>query len=463
VAERNGDWSLAGRLTRLYLASTGLFVIAIGGASAVFLQRAVETEIDQLVHEEIAELQAAHTLVERFDPEFFRSMASNLAFQHPENPLAWRAWPADGGPPVDVGHVRLLDALPPSQTSLNTVGVADDGLRSLSARLNEGTVVGLVLDGSAQQRLFDRFLLVAGIVVAVCLAASAILARVVFRRVSSLLQEVAEQASAVRIAPPSEVVGAEGAPIEIRAVSDALRSLQDRIRAEAEEARVFTAGLAHELRSPVQNLVGETEVALLARREPAAYETLLRSHLDEMRQLGDAIDNLVTICSRGPAGRSAEREEFDVAEEADMRLRRHRASAVRRGVVVEIRSTGDTRIEGDREALLRAVRNLVQNAIEWSPAGGRVSVLVEGGPRELCVTVDDAGPGVAPEQRARIFDPFYRGPSAEGRRVGYGLGLALVRGAVEDHGGLVEVGVSPLGGARFRIVLPRAAATSRVA
>lgn len=455
MAERARAWTLAGRLTRLYLASTVVFVVAIAAASAVYLHRAVESEIDQLVHEEIAELRAAFRSAGRFDPELFRALAADLAAQHPENPLAWRAWPAGGGAPLEAGHVKLFQELEPSPAGDGVVTEAEDGLRAISMPLADGTVVGLVLDGSAQQHLLERFQLVAAFVVVGCLVTSAVLARVVFRRVSALLQRVVEQTSTVRATDARVDFRDEGAPEEIRALSDALRDLHARVRAELEEARVFTAGLAHELRSPIQNLVGETEVALLSTRTEEAYRELLQSHLEEMRQLGDAIDNLVTICSRGPDRRAGVRERFDLAEEARLRLRRDRSLAARRGVGVEVEVDGDTRVDGDREALLRAVRNLVQNAIEWSPAGSSVAVHIAGGEREVSITVDDAGPGVARDLRQRIFDPFYRGPAAQGRRVGYGLGLALVRGAAEDHGGTVDVGDSPLGGARFSIVVPR--------
>jgi signal transduction histidine kinase len=105
--------------------------------------------------------------------------------------------------------------------------------------------------------------------------------------------------------------------------------------------------------------------------------------------------------------------------------------------------------------LLRALRNLAGNAIEWSPPGSRVQVQLEGKNGEVIVTVDDQGPGVPPELRTKIFEPFFTGPQQKGRRVGYGLGLAIVRAAAVEQGGTIEVGTSDAGGARFRLVLPK--------
>jgi signal transduction histidine kinase len=228
-----------------------------------------------------------------------------------------------------------------------------------------------------------------------------------------------------------------------------------RIRAESEDARVFTAGLAHELRSPVQNLIGETEVALISSRAPGVYREVLQSNLDELRRLGDAVDNLVTICSRNETRATKEREDFDLASEVELRLRRERILAERNELSLELEAHGDTSLRGDREALLRAVRNLAQNAIQWSPPRGSVKVSIEGRSDEVVVCVDDQGPGVPVEMRERIFEPFFRGPSAQGRRLGYGLGLALTKSAVTEHGGRVEVESSPTGGARFTLHLPR--------
>jgi two-component system heavy metal sensor histidine kinase CusS len=247
------------------------------------------------------------------------------------------------------------------------------------------------------------------------------------------------------------------APTEIAAIADALSEMLGKVRRETDQARIFTAGLAHELRSPVQNLVGETEVALLRERDAETYRKVLASHLEELRSLGDAIDNLVTICSAGDKGRRRPRELIDLGEESRIRLARERAQGARHQVQLELGIEGDTRLWGDREALLRAIRNLVANAIQWSPPGSKVVARVRGLPHEVEVLVEDAGPGIPPELRERIFEPFFRGPQAAGRRIGYGLGLALARMAVDEHAGKIEVGEAAMGGARFRVLLPRRA------
>ena len=208
---------------------------------------------------------------------------------------------------------------------------------------------------------------------------------------------------------------------------------------------------------PIQNLAGATEVALFTAREGPEYRAVLESNLDELRDLGDAIDNLVTICSERRPGASVETEDFDLLDEARIRLARERAQATRRRVELRIEGEGELTMRGDREGLLRALRNLAANAIQWSPPDSDVEVLLSGHDDWIEVVVDDAGPGVPPEVREHIFEPFARGPLLDGQRMGYGLGLAIVRAAVDAQGGEVEIGTSPAGGARFRMRLPRTA------
>jgi signal transduction histidine kinase len=246
----------------------------------------------------------------------------------------------------------------------------------------------------------------------------------------------------------------QGAPEEIRAVITALQDTLRRIRAEDEQARLLASGLAHELRSPLQNLIGETQVALLREREASEYRQVLESHLEDLGDLSRVVDNLVSLASIDEARRRMVTERFDLVAEARLRMKREDKLAERRGVRMRFLAEGSCEVEGDRESLLLALRNLVTNAIEWTPRGGGVELSIRSLGDGLEILVDDAGPGVPESERATLFQPFRRGRTAEGRRVGFGLGLALTQSAVAAQGGTIEVGDSPLGGARFRVRLP---------
>ncbi|MFT7669928.1 MAG: two-component system OmpR family sensor kinase, partial [Planctomycetota bacterium] len=142
-------------------------------------------------------------------------------------------------------------------------------------------------------------------------------------------------------------------------------------------------------------------------------------------------------------------------QEARFRLQREINRAERVGVEFDIEVEGDGLMRGDREAMLAAVRNFVSNALDWTKKGGRVRLLLDGRGTEIQVAVDDDGPGVPQELHESLFEPFVRGPAAAGRRIGYGLGLALARSAAVAQDGSISVGSSDLGGARFTLRFPR--------
>jgi signal transduction histidine kinase len=457
---KRGSWSLARRLTGLFLVSTTVFVVAISVVSAFFLNQSVKLELEALLPQEISELRTRfeegtqdHLAID----EFVKELDNRYAPDH----LAVRVWEPGGNVWGEFGNLEILRPLIPSPAPLGAPQSVSREVRWQSEKLSNGRILGVVVDGSPILSLLNRYEVYATVLVLAGTALTLVLSSLFFQRVSRLLATVAEKTRAIREPESSVQIDIEGAPREIQEVADALREMLDNIRRETEEARIFTAGTAHEMRSPVQNLIGETEVALIAQRDAATYRNVLVSHLEALRSLGDAVDNLVTICSAKETARSAAREHFDLAQQADIRLQRERAFAGRHGLTLDMQVRGDTRIYGDREALLRALRNLVANAIQWSPPGGVVDVAFDGHDSMIEVAVDDSGPGVPEHLRERIFEPFFRGPAAAGQRIGYGLGLAIARTAVLDQGGEIEVGPSRKGGACFRVRLPRKSTVER--
>lgn len=449
-------WSLARRLTGTYVASLALFAILLSATSATFLRQSIEADLNEIAEEELREFQRQYLASDRSQAELER-IAQRSGDQYKRIAIGWRLVESE------TGRVRFLsqaDELWSHIDNDRAPGVRPEDMPTNltfgSAVIESGETVE-ILFRSTRWRLFDRFIVFVSLRVIASLVIVLLIGRLIFGRVSALLQGVARQARSVRESDVHVAFEVDDAPVEIREVQAALSEMLDNIRRETEQARLFTAGLAHELRSPVQNLIGETEVALIAERDPATYREVMNSHLEELRSLGDAVDNLVTICSARQNQQSPVREHFDLAREAAFRLQREKSSAVRHGRCLNFEARGDTALYADREAILRALRNLTANALQWTAPNTCVDVVLDGTGSEVVVTVDDAGPGVPEELRERVFEPFFRGPAAAGQRVGYGLGLALTRAAMVGHGGRIEISTSPAGGARFRMFLPRRA------
>ena len=444
-------WLLSSRITFAFGTTTFLLSLALSLPFGWVVHRSIEGELDALTREEFEETRV-HFADLRPSPQEFERITAELARQHPGNPLAWRFWNPDGSVWGEFGRRELLRLVPAQPPATSDLTEPESAMLLATAPLQGGIAAAMVLDGSEQARGFERFLWTALGFALLATGVATLAGRILALRVSGLLARVAECArteEAIEHWPsPGE------APEEIQAVVGALQDTLRRIREESEKARLLTSGMAHELRSPLQNLMGETQVTLLREREAPEYRRVLESQLEDLNDLSRVVDNLVTLSSLEEARRRPLLEHFDLAGEARLRLERELRFALRRGVDFRLLAEGPLFVDGDRESLLLALRNVVTNAIEWSPPGKAVDLHMRTSPEGLEIVVDDAGPGVPLDERDQIFRPFHRSPAARGRRVGFGLGLALTHSAVEAQGGKIEVGDSPLGGARFRILIP---------
>jgi len=444
-------WSIAGRMTAWFAGTTASLILLTAGLSGWFLYQSVGRELDALAKEELDEARAMFLSSDR-TPDEFREIAVDLAGEHPANPLAWRIWEANGDVWLEAGRTELLEQVQPSRSVLDHTVRPGRGLRWRVEPIGERRV-GVILDGSVQTALLRRYGVFSMVLAAVSSLLAWLVAATLARRTARMLRLVADRTRLIR--EPRERIAFDGAdlPEEVGDIVDALVEMLEKIRTEAERADLMTAGLAHELRSPIQNLMGEADVALLRERDAGEYRRVIESQLEELHELGRAVDNLVTLCSRREPGDP--REPFDLGAEAELRMGEGDVVPARRGVRVQLDCSGDLRLFGDREALLLALRNLVSNGVEWSPDGGLVQVSVNGRGDEVEITVRDEGPGIPEEARERVFEPFEQGPSKHGRRVGFGLGLALARAAVETQGGSIRIADADGGGALLHVVLPR--------
>ncbi|MHC5211845.1 MAG: ATP-binding protein, partial [Planctomycetota bacterium] len=275
------------------------------------------------------------------------------------------------------------------------------------------------------------------------------------------LRAMVAQARAIDLPEGGAAIRLDHAPRELSELGHELNAMLARIDDGLKSMRTFTAGLAHELRSPLQNLIGETEVTLMAEQSGDDYRQLLRSNLDDLHSLSDAVDNLIAWCrSAEPKRQGATLEDFDLAVEAHLRLERERRSAERAGLQLTVEADGDTRLFANREDSLRVLRNLVGNAITWSLRGTDVVVHIHGNPDGVRVSVEDRGPGIPETLAGRIFEPFVTGQVRQGARGGYGLGLAICRSIMLEHGGASASSHGP-GAARASWPTSPAAAAAR--
>lgn len=217
----------------------------------------------------------------------------------------------------------------------------------------------------------------------------------------------------------------------------------------------FVANAAHELRSPLTTLYGELSHALRRSRDASEYERAIREALESTSRLRRLTEDLLAVARMGAIG-DEPGEPGDIVElgREAIALVRHESDA--KGITIEWDGPG-ARVVGRAGDLVRLIRNLLENAVRHTPAGGVVRVRSRPGPNRVELSVRDEGPGVPPAEREQIFEAFFRGTRERGANDGgTGLGLTIAREIAHAYGGQVVVAADDGPGAVFSVTLQRA-------
>lgn len=228
-----------------------------------------------------------------------------------------------------------------------------------------------------------------------------------------------------------------------------------RLERSFDDLRRFTADASHELRTPLTALRSVGEVGLRDSKTPEEYREVIGSLLEEANRLSHLVDNLLAL-SRTDSGQVRPNPEAIDLESLCCEIRDLLAVlADEKHQVVELAPAGPAVAVADRQLVRRALINLVDNAIKYSPAGSTVKLITDTRDGTAIVEVVDEGPGIPAADRQRIFNRFYRVDPARHRATGgSGLGLSIAQSGVTACGGRIEVDDGPGGGSAFRILLP---------
>ncbi len=320
---------------------------------------------------------------------------------------------------------------------------------------------------SAYQSALTRNLVIAGVAAAI---AAFLISLFVSRRITAPLEELTDAAADVATGDFGVRVAPRGND-EVSALAAAFNAMADRLARDEQWRRDMTADLSHELRTPLATIQTRIE-ALEDGVLPASPENLrvIGAEVERLGRLLGALRNLNELESEDL---DVEHEQLDLAEVAADAIARADAAYVAKGVTLESRLM-PVSVRADRDRLIQVTGNLLDNALKFTPAGGRVHVGVgEGeapspheaedmschgfdvtGRRWAVLAVRDSGTGIDPVDLPFVFDRFYRSQSARSTQ-GVGLGLAIARGLLEAQGGEIEAANGPDGGAVFTVRLPR--------
>lgn len=321
-----------------------------------------------------------------------------------------------------------------------------------------GYILQIAQDRTTDEQFERRFgFLVAAVLVCGIFASAAIAVTVTKRGLRPL---AAMTRSLKRVAPDRlhERVPPHEWPRELQPVAVAFDDMLDRLEDSFTRLSQFSADLAHELRTPIANIRGEAEVALTRPRTPNEYEAVIESSVAECERLSGIIDNLLFLARAEAAEGQLHRQNFEARAAAEKIAAYYEAIAEERQLRICCEGAGT--IFADPLLFGRALSNLVENALRFTPDGGAISISVEPRAAETEIVVRDTGAGIAPEHLPRVFDRFYRADPSRSSE-GAGLGLALVKSIAKLHGGTVALASEVDRGTSVTIRFPHDTATAR--
>ncbi len=239
---------------------------------------------------------------------------------------------------------------------------------------------------------------------------------------------------------------------ELAILARQLNTLLDKNATHVRVLRETLDNLAHDMRTPLTRLRGTAELALRDGGNPAEARSALASCIDETDRVLHLMEVLLDVSAAEAGALALQRGPVDLRALAARAADLYREVAEQKNIQIGLEGP-EARMEGDSVRIGQALSNLVDNALKYTPEGGRVTLATATEPGALTVTVSDNGPGVPVGEREAVWRRLYRGDASRSQR-GLGLGLTLVRAVAEAHGGSASVTDAPGGGARFQLRFP---------
>lgn len=227
------------------------------------------------------------------------------------------------------------------------------------------------------------------------------------------------------------------------------------VRNALESQKQFIGNIAHELRTPLSTIKTNTEVRLMEKDVPRDARAMHESNLEELDRISDIINNLLSV-SASVRPERLKFENVDIATIVETVTKKLHKFSERKHLEITVRMSDWRTVWGNTSALEQIVNNILKNAITYTPAYGRIGIIVEPtGPHMIELTIQDSGPGIPRSDLFHIFEPFYRADRSRNRALGgSGLGLTIVSELVKLHGGKITVKSAEGRGTSVVVLLP---------
>jgi heavy metal sensor kinase len=455
--------TIRARLTLWYSSLLALTLFLLGGVSYGLLSYSLERDVDASLRSVARVLEERSRARGSFPPsdvdEIFRRF---FGFS------PWERYFGlfDPGGRMDTGSGKLrltpeaLKNAADGRLTFETVeGIAEHPVRLLTMPvIRAGRLVNLIQVGMSLQNMRSTkrmFLLTLSAVLPIALLLAAGGGWLLARRALAPVDRMAEAARRISVENLADRLADPGKGDELSRLARTLNEMLDRLENSFQQVRQFSADASHELQTPLTILRGEMEVALRMPRSTEEYRRILESGLEEIDRISRLVEGLLLLARSEARALKMDLKTVNLLPLLEEVHEQAAAPASNRNVTLSLDAAEPVAAKGDQALLKRAISNLVDNAVKYTPAGGRVTLSLEQRDGWARVGIEDTGIGIPLEEQARIFDRFYRSQEAlsmgEG---GYGLGLCIARSIVETHGGRIELESGPGRGSRFTILLP---------
>lgn len=295
-------------------------------------------------------------------------------------------------------------------------------------------IVAVAVDITLHEHFMASFRQTLWLFVAVAAALAGVLGWVAVRHGLAPLQTIRQGAASVTASRLDYRLAVESVPVELAELAETLNEMLARLEDSFKRLKDFSSDLAHELRTPISNLMTETQVALSKARTADEYRDVLASNAEEYERLARMVGDMLFLAQADNGLIVPNREPVDLAAEVRQLFDFFDALAEEKAIQFSLMGCGQ--ISGDKLMLRRALANLISNAIRHTPPGGSIRVRIEDDGTGAKLEIENSGEQIQPEHLPRIFDRFYRAdPSRHSSGEGAGLGLAITRSIIRAHGG----------------------------
>ncbi|MBL8335162.1 MAG: heavy metal sensor histidine kinase [Rhodoferax sp.] len=443
-----GRLSLTARLTALYtlvsacvLVGLGLLVsIAVGRHFVELDQEFLRDKID-LVRAMVGESRSLERLAPRLDELLTGHNGLFIELRHGEGRV--------------YGNTQsVFTTLPPSAGSNGKAfdwSVGNQTLRGLKATIRLPTSwadkvtdsrpleLRIALDTAHHTHFMQSLTRTLALYLMGALLASGLLGWWAARRGLEPLRVMKERAMAVTAQSLDHRMPVETVPVEFANLAQGLNNMLSRLQSDFARLQAFSSDLAHELRTPINNLLTQTQVSLTQKRDVTAYQDILASNAEEFQRLARMVSDMLFLAKTEHGLELPHRETVSLRDEVLDLFDFYEALAEEK--LIRLHTNGDAFVICDRLMIRRAISNLLSNAIRYAPPNAQVQVAITHNDGRVALRVQNTGPQIPAADLPRLFDRFFRveksrhQPGAEGT----GLGLSITKAIMEAHGGGASV------------------------